>query len=207
RRAAAPGQAPVELALQGGGAHGAFTWGVLDRLLQDPTLDIAAVSGTSAGALNAAVLATGWARGGKDGGRIAAREALAAFWGEIGGQRGCFGHSLVHPAFGPGAVAGSMLGGPAAVPARGPHPGWAPWPMPGLDAFNLDRNPFYAWFNGLLRLLSPYQFNPLGLDPLREVVQRHVDPRRLADSPLAVYVTVAFFQLSEAKTCHKVEQM
>lgn len=66
----------IKLALQGGGAHGAFTWGVLDRLLADPRLEIEAVVGTSAGAMNAAVLVDGLARGGTD----AAREQLHAFW-------------------------------------------------------------------------------------------------------------------------------
>lgn len=52
----------IDLALQGGGAHGAFTWGVLDRLLEEPWLRIEAISGTSAGAMNAAILASGWMR-------------------------------------------------------------------------------------------------------------------------------------------------
>ncbi|GAB3465187.1 patatin-like phospholipase family protein [Azotobacter salinestris] len=66
----------VSLALQGGGAHGAFTWGVLDALLEDGRLDFAGISGTSAGAMNATVLAHGLLQGGRDG----AREALAGFW-------------------------------------------------------------------------------------------------------------------------------
>ena len=66
----------VNLALQGGGAHGAFTWGVLDRLLEDGRIDIEGICGTSAGALNATVLAYGHMRGGNDG----AREALHSFW-------------------------------------------------------------------------------------------------------------------------------
>jgi NTE family protein len=66
----------IDLALQGGGSHGAFTWGVLDRLLQEPRLRIAAISGTSAGAMNAAVLADGWVEGGADG----ARTALDKYW-------------------------------------------------------------------------------------------------------------------------------
>ena len=59
----------VNLALQGGGSHGAFTWGVLDRLLEDGRLELAAVSGTSAGAMNAVALADGWVRGGTEGAR------------------------------------------------------------------------------------------------------------------------------------------
>src|SRR5580698_525844 len=66
----------VDLALQGGGSHGAFTWGVLDRLLEESWLTIEAISGTSAGAMNAAVMADGHAKGGNP----AAREALEAFW-------------------------------------------------------------------------------------------------------------------------------
>lgn len=66
----------IDLALQGGGSHGALTWGVLDRLLEDGRLRVSALSGTSAGAMNAVVLADGYERGGPDG----AREALAAFW-------------------------------------------------------------------------------------------------------------------------------
>jgi NTE family protein len=66
----------VDLALQGGGSHGAFTWGVIERLLEEEWLDIEAISGTSAGAMNAAVLASGFALGGRAG----AREALEGFW-------------------------------------------------------------------------------------------------------------------------------
>lgn len=71
-----PKPKPVNLALQGGGSHGALTWGVLDRLLEDDRLLIAEASGTSAGAMNAVVMADGFQRGGAQG----AREALAAFW-------------------------------------------------------------------------------------------------------------------------------
>jgi NTE family protein len=77
----------IDLALQGGGSHGAFTWGVLDRLLDDPTLSFDGVCGTSAGALNAAVLATGWAEGGHAG----AQAALRAFWLDVSAQGACFG--------------------------------------------------------------------------------------------------------------------
>ncbi|MBI3505810.1 MAG: patatin-like phospholipase family protein [Proteobacteria bacterium] len=78
-RAAAPGPKRLNLALQGGGSHGAFTWGVLDRLLEDDRLIIEAISGTSAGAMNAAVMAAGYA----DSGRAGAREALATFWHRV----------------------------------------------------------------------------------------------------------------------------
>jgi NTE family protein len=67
---------PIDLALQGGGAHGAFTWGVLDRLLEEHPLVISGVSGTSAGAMNAVALASGLMEGGRDG----ARAALRRLW-------------------------------------------------------------------------------------------------------------------------------
>jgi NTE family protein len=69
----------VDLALQGGGSHGGFTWGVVDRLLEEDWLEIEGISGTSAGAMNAAVLASGFAKGGAEG----AREALDAFWRRV----------------------------------------------------------------------------------------------------------------------------
>jgi NTE family protein len=69
----------INLALQGGGAHGAFTWGILDRLLEDERVEIRAISGTSAGAMNAVVLADGLEEGGREG----ARKALREFWTAI----------------------------------------------------------------------------------------------------------------------------
>jgi len=70
---------PIDLALQGGGSHGAFTWGVLDRLLEESRFAIVAISGTSAGAMNAAVLADGWSEGGAQG----ARSALDKYWEKV----------------------------------------------------------------------------------------------------------------------------
>lgn len=70
----------ISLALQGGGAHGAFTWGVLDRLLEEEDIEIAAISGTSAGALNGAALKAGLVAGGRE----AARARLAALWQQVG---------------------------------------------------------------------------------------------------------------------------
>ena len=80
RRASAGSPRRLNLALQGGGAHGAFTWGVLDRLLDDKSLQFEGLSGSSAGAMNAVVLADGWLKSGRTG----AREALASFWSEVG---------------------------------------------------------------------------------------------------------------------------
>jgi NTE family protein len=75
-----PEAKPANLALQGGGTHGAFSWGVLERLLEEPGFEIEGVSATSAGAMNAVVLAHGLSIGGREGGK----QALADFWGGIG---------------------------------------------------------------------------------------------------------------------------
>src|SRR3954447_8845059 len=69
----------ISLALQGGGAHGAFTWGVLDAVLEDGRLTIEAITGASAGAMNAVVMADGWIEGGPEG----ARSQLEAFWRRV----------------------------------------------------------------------------------------------------------------------------
>jgi NTE family protein len=144
-RTAAPAAAiAIDLALQGGGSHGAFTWGVLDRLLDDESLSFDGISGTSAGALNAAVLATGLA----EGGRAGAKAALEAFWMDVAGQGACFGV---------------------------PQP--AAW------------NPAFLWWQQWLNLFSPYQFNPLGIDPLRTVVERHVRPAALRRGPVQLFIT------------------
>src|SRR5512144_1808759 len=83
----------VDLALQGGGAHGAFTWGVLDRLLEEPTIEIEGISGTSAGAMNAAVLIDGYAAGGRQGARAASRSSGPASPTRRGSARSAVGRS------------------------------------------------------------------------------------------------------------------
>ncbi|OJW52504.1 MAG: hypothetical protein BGO67_06070 [Alphaproteobacteria bacterium 41-28] len=85
----APQKVSVNLALQGGGAQGAFTWGVVDRLLEEKTLDIEGMSGTSAGAINAAAIACGLLKGGNEG----ARKALDKFWHTLSESTGAFNPS------------------------------------------------------------------------------------------------------------------
>ena len=149
----APPDHGIRLALQGGGSHGAFTWGVLDRLLERPGIRVEALSGTSAGALNGAMLATGWARDGARG----AREAMAAFWADIGRTASLF----------------SLLPREQAEPAP----------------FGFDALPGFGWGSSLLRTLSPYDYNPLNYNPLREVVERHVDVDALRSGPIRLFVT------------------
>ncbi len=130
----------VNLALQGGGAHGAFTWGVLDRLFEDDRIWIEAISGTSAGAMNAVVAAQGMYEGQAEG----ARARLAEFWAAISkaGQSSPLKRSPFDVVFG----------------------NWS-----------LDNSPAYLFFDLVNRLASPYDLNPLGLNPLRDVVERAVD--------------------------------
>ena len=134
------GKKVVNLAFQGGGSHGAFTWGVCDRLLQDPTFEIEGITGTSAGAMNATVLAYGHALGGNDG----ARTALDGFW-----------HAV-------------------AESAR-----FSPYQRTPLDrmtgSWALDNSPGYQVMDLIGRMFSPYDLNPSGTNPLRKVLEAHVD--------------------------------
>jgi len=130
----------VNLALQGGGAHGAFTWGVLDQLLADGRLEVEAISGTSAGALNAVAMADGLMRGGADG----ARECLHDLWRAVS------------------EVAN-----------------WSPVQRTAIDVFmgnwSLDYSPGFWWSEMMSRMTSPYYFNPLDYNPLRDIVDSRVD--------------------------------
>jgi NTE family protein len=142
------------LALQGGGSHGAFTWGVLDRLLEEPWLKIEAISGTSAGAMNAAVLADGWTSGGVEG----ARAALDNYWQRVS-QAASFSPLQRSPL-------DVMMGR------------WA-----------LDTSPAYLAMDLMSRVLSPYDLNPLGLNPLRGILSESIDFSRLPSSPIKLFVT------------------
>src|SRR5215475_1658191 len=130
----------INLALQGGGAHGAFTWGVLDYLLEDGRLAIEGLSGTSAGALNAVICLDGLARGGPH----EARKRLADFWRtvSIDGKLPLIQRQIVERL---------------------------------LTFMPLEGTPVQAWFDAMSRYFSPYDLNPLNINPLRDVIERFVD--------------------------------
>jgi NTE family protein len=144
----------IDLALQGGGSHGAFTWGVLDRLIEEPWLRIEAISGTSAGAMNAALLADGWTQGGAEG----ARTALDTYWRRVS-QAAAF----------------------------------SPLQRSPLDRlmgrWTLDTSPAYVAMDLMARVVSPYDLNPLGLNPLRAVLAESIDFERLARAPIKLFIT------------------
>ncbi len=132
----------INLALQGGGAHGAFTWGALDRILEERGISIEGISATSAGAMNAMALKHGWV----ENGRAGAREWLERFWLHLSGLDGVIGEE--------------MLDWLRHV-----------WPSPALTARLLEFNPTVVATDALTRVLSPYQFNPANYHPLRSVVE------------------------------------
>jgi NTE family protein len=137
----------VDLALQGGGAHGAFTWGVLDRLLEDERIEIRGLSGTSAGAMNAVILTHGLLTGG----RGAAQQELWSFWKAVSrsARANIFNHSAYELFFG----------------------GW-------LRLYS----PTFVIFDFFSRLLSPYQFNPLNLNPVKEILEQTVDFKKIRET-------------------------
>ena len=134
----------INLALQGGGAHGAFTWGSLDRLLEEEDIEFEAITATSAGAMNAAMLVTGLARDGRQG----AKDLLAEFWTKI-----------VERAAGPSS----------------PFQMFALPPDPATLAGFFEYSPAYMMSDWLTRTFSPYQLNPLNINPLRDLLEEMID--------------------------------
>jgi NTE family protein len=145
----------INLALQGGGAHGAFTWGVLEQILSDERLAIEGVSGTSAGAVNAVMLADGLTRGGRD----EAQKRLADFW--------------------------------RAASSTGNLPAMQRAVMERLLSFTpLEGAPVQAWFNAVSRYFSPYDVNPLNINPLKDLIERFVDFDALrANQDLQIFIS------------------
>jgi NTE family protein len=160
----------IDLALQGGGSHGAFTWGVLDRLLQEDWLRIDGVSGTSAGAMNAAVMADGYAAGGAPG----ARAALDAYWRLV------------------------------AEAAR-----FSPFQRGPLDIFfgrwTLDHSPMFIAMDLMSRLYSPYDLNPAGTNPLRDILEKAIDFERLKTSPIKVFITATNVRTGRGRVFRNAE--
>ena len=144
----------ADLGLQGGGAHGAFTWGVLDRLLEEPWLTYDGISGTSAGAMNAAVMIDGYAAGGAEG----ARQALERFWRAVSNA----------------ARFSPIQRGPLEV-------------LTG--SWTLDYSPLFVAMDLAARMVSPYDTNPFGSNPLEKILHDCIDFDRLKQAPIKLFVT------------------
>ena len=147
------GKKPINLALQGGGAHGAFTWGVLDEVLNDDRLAIEGISGSSAGAVNAVMVADGLARGGPE----EARKRLAEFWRAVSrdGDMSSLNRAIADRLF-------------SLIP---------------IAAF-----PMQTWFDAVSRYLSPYDLNPLNINPLKDLIQRLIDFDAVRASELQLFI-------------------
>ena len=165
------GTKTVNLALQGGGSHGAFTWGVLDRLLEEDRLLIEGVSGTSAGAMNAAMMAQGWHRGGREG----ARRELDQFWNRIGGlamflppQRSLFDR-----------VSGN---------------------------WNIDRSPTTYVTDLTQYAFSPYQTNPMGVNPVRDLLVEMLDEKSIRDCQhIKIFITATSVETGKPRVFERDE--
>jgi NTE family protein len=149
----------INLALQGGGTHGAFTWGVLDHLLEDGRLTVEGISGTSAGAVNAVMLADGLKRGGPE----EARKRLADFWraASLGGDLPAVQRAVTDRLF-------SLL------------------PSEGSPSFN--------WLSAWSQYLSPYDVNPLNINPLKDLIERFVDFEGLRADSRQIFIAATNVQ-------------
>ncbi len=162
----------IDIALQGGGAHGAFTWGVLDRLLDEDRLRIDGISGTSAGAMNAVVLADGFSRGG---GPAGAQRALRTFWKAV------------------------------STASR-----FSPMQRTLLDrlmgSWSLDQSPGYLLTQLAGSLVSPYDFNPFNINPLRDLVQQLVDFDRVrACGEISLFISATNVRTGRARIFRRHE--
>ncbi len=155
----------INLALQGGGAHGAFTWGVLDQLLGDERITVEGISGTSAGAVNAVMLADGLVRGGRE----EAQKRLADFW--------------------------------RAVSSTGNLPALQREVLQGLLSFTpLEGTPVQAWLDAVSRYFSPYDVNPLNINPLKDLIERFVDFDKLrAATDLQLFISATNVQTGRVR--------
>lgn len=168
----APNRKPVgvDLALQGGGSHGAFTWGVLDRLLEETWLEFDGISGTSAGTMNAAVMISGYTQGGREG----ARAALEAFWRRVSDA----------------ARLSPFRRGPLEILS---------------GRWTLENSPLFVAVDMASRLFSPYDLNPTGTNPLRQVLLDSVDFAALPTAPIKLFVTATNVRTGRGRVFHNDE--
>lgn len=161
----------VNIALQGGGAHGAFTWGVLDKLFEDDRLWIEAISGTSAGAMNAVVATQGI----QEDGAAGARRRLREFWEATS----C-----------------------AARTSPIQRSVWAHL----TGSWSLETSPGYLYFDLLQRVASPYDLNPLDVNPLRDLVEELVDFRKVrACTEMGIFIAATDVETGRVRVFERDE--
>ena len=161
----------VNLALQGGGAHGAFAWGVLDKFLEDGRIEIEGLSGTSAGSMNAVVYAYGALKG-----REGARQALHDYWQAI-------------------SDAGQKYSRVMRSPWEQMFGGWT-----------IEKSLASEGFKLLTSTFSPYQLNPMNYNPLREVLEAHVDFAELdASRTTKLFLSATNVRTGKVKVFHTHE--
>lgn len=171
------GKKIVNLALQGGGAHGAFCWGILDQILEDGRLSFEGISTTSAGAANAVVLAQGLLNHDYE----EARSTLHTFWESISAA------GIPYSAFKP--FPQSNL--------TGAH-------MGSIDKFSLDNSLLYYTFDVLTKVMSPYQFNPFNINPLRQVLEKVVNFEEIrAKSTLQLFLCATNIETCKIRIFNK----
>ncbi|MCS6822601.1 MAG: patatin-like phospholipase family protein [Microscillaceae bacterium] len=161
----------IDLALQGGGSHGAFTWGVLERLLEAESIVIEGICGTSAGAMNATMVAYGMHIGGRQG----AIQMLEKFWRKIAEQhrKSIFQPSWIDRLFGNG---------------------------------RLDYSWGYNFMDIFTAIFSPYQYNPINLNPLKDLLEELVDFEVLRKSKaIKLFVCATNVKTARAKVFHNEE--
>lgn len=164
--AKAPAKKKVNIALQGGGAHGALAWGILDALLEDGRIEVEGFTASSAGTMNALAFAQGMQEGGRDG----ARKKLEEFWWET-------------------SKAGALFS-----PVHGN-------PFEKMMGMGSGENPFaYFMFDTMTRMLSPYQFNPLDFNPLRDVLEKVFDFDKIRScDKLKIFISATNVRSGKAK--------
>jgi NTE family protein len=154
----------LTLALQGGGSHGAFTWGVLEKLFEEDKFDITAICGTSAGAMNAGIAAYGYHEGGNKG----AIDLLNKFWERLAEE------ALISP------IQPTLLD-------------------KMLSAGNMDFSPGYNIANLMSNYLSPYQWNPLDVNPLKDILLELIDFKKLQKGKMELFTCATNVKTGQPK--------
>ena len=162
----------INLALQGGGSHGAFTWGVLDEILRDGRLDFDSITATSAGSMNAAIMLYGLLKGGTEG----ARELLETFWKKVSDAGSCFN------------------------PLGKMDTNYMEKLFPWVPKMYLNNAAGLNYLENLGQTISPYHSNPLNFNPLRDILASLIDFDNLPESvEWKVFISATNVRIGETR--------